>query len=141
MSEFNQFLVGVFEGAFVASQFLVGAFGILIAGLAIWGIVVPRRLIDFVKGAMARPWGLRVAVGVRFLLGFALLIAASASMFPTTFRVLGWIAIAAAIALPVLGRKFINSLLGSVEAWPLLAIRAWLLLGTAFGGFLVHAVR
>ena len=141
MSEFNQFLVGVFEGAFVASQFLVGAFGILIAGLAIWGIVVPRRLIDFVKGAMARPWGLRVAVGVRFLLGFALLIAASASMFPTTFRVLGWIAIAAAIALPVLGRKFINSLLGSVEAWPPLAIRAWLLLGAAFGGFLVHAVR
>lgn len=140
MSGSSEFIISVFAAAFVVCQYIVGAFGIVIAGLSIWGIVVPDRLIEIVKGAMAQRWGMRVAVGARFVLGFALIGAASAAMFPAVFRVLGWVAIAAAIALPVLGRKFIGTLLGSLEAWPTLAVRAWLLVGVAFGGFLLYAI-
>ena len=136
----NEFIIGVFAAAYVVCQFIVGAFGIVIAVLSIWGIVVPERLIGMVTGVMARPSGMRVAVGARFLLGFALLVAASESMFPTVFSVLGWVAIAAAIALPVLGRKYIGGLLGKVETWPQLFMRVWLLVGVAFGGFLLYAV-
>ncbi len=140
MSGSSQFLIGVFTTAFIVCQFIVGAYGVAIAALSIWGIIVPGRLIGMVTGVMDRPSGMRVAVGARLLLGFALIVAASASMFPTTFRVLGWIAIAAAIALPVLGRKYLSTLLASVAGWPPLFLRLWLLLGVAFGGFLVHAV-
>ncbi len=140
MSGSSQFLIGVFTTAFIVCQFIVGAFGVVILALSIWGIVVPGRLTGMVRGVMDQPWGMRVAVGARLLLGFALLIAASASMFPTTFRVLGWIAIAAAIALPVLGRKYLSALLAAVAGWPPLFVRLWLLLGVAFGGFLVYAV-
>ncbi len=136
----SEFIIGVFAAAYIVSQFIVGAFGIVIAALSIWGIVVPERLVGMVTGVMARPAGMRIAVGARFLLGFALLVAAPESMFPTVFSVLGWVAIAAAIALPVLGRNYINSLLARAAAWPPLAIRTWLLVGVAFGGFLVYAV-
>ena len=137
---YSEFIIGVFATAYVVCQFIVGAFGIVIAVLSIWGMVVPERLIGMVTGVMARPAGMRIAVGARFLLGFALLVAASESMFPTVFGVLGWVAIAAAIALPVLGRSYINSLLAKAAAWPPLAIRTWLLVGVAFGGFLLYAV-
>ncbi len=73
----SEFIIGVFEAAYVVCQFIVGSFGIVIAALSIWGIVVPERLIGMVTGVMARPAGMRIAVGARFLLGFALLVAAS----------------------------------------------------------------
>lgn len=124
----------------ILSPSIVGIFGVLIVLLSIWGIAVPNRLIDRVKGAMSKPWGLYVAVGARLVLGAALTIAAPTSMFPTAFRVLGWLAIAAAVALPFVGRVRIDALLGWFEGKPTLLIRIWLIFGVAVGAFLVHAV-
>ena len=67
-------------------------------------------------------------------------VAAPSSMFPTTFRVFGWLAIAAAVALPFVGRVRINALLGWFEGKPTFLIRIWLIFGVAVGAFLVHAV-
>ncbi|WP_428099922.1 hypothetical protein [Candidatus Rariloculus sp.] len=124
----------------VLSQFIVGIFGGVIVVLSIWGIVVPNKLIAMVKGVMTKPSGLWFAVGVRLVLGAAMIGAAPLSMFPTAFRVIGWIVIAAAIALPVVGRANINALLGWFEGGAPLLIRSWLVVGVAIGAFLVHAV-
>ena len=124
--------------AVVVCRYIVGVFGVVIAALSLWGIFVPNKLTSMVQGVMAKPSGLYVAVAVRLVLGAALIVAAPQSKFPTTFLVLGWIAIAAAVGLPLVGRARISALLGWFVRMPSVMIRLWLLFGLAFGAFLVY---
>lgn len=123
------------------SEILVLIAGIAICLISAWGIFAPQRLLQWVKGAMDADWGIYSAVIVRLVLGVTLLYAAPASRFPLVFRILGWIAIVAAVAIVFIGkerlRKFVNWWLE--RAFPPF-IRAWLLFGLAFGGFLIYGV-
>ena len=70
----------------------------------------------------------------------ALIVAAPPARFPTLFAVLGWISIAAAIALPLFGRARLRALLGWFERMPTTLVRLWLVFGVVFGAFLLYGV-
>ena len=52
--------------------------------------------------------------------------------------IIGWLMIVAAVVLPIVGRERIVRLVNWVAAWPAVAMRAWLIVGFAFGAFLVY---
>lgn len=106
---------------------------------AVWGFVAPAKAMRWVKVSMDADWGIWFAVGIRLVLGIALIISAPQSDFPVTFQIIGWIAIAAAIGGIMLGRerlrRFTDWWLAQFAPW---ATRLWLLVALAFGGFLVY---
>ena len=112
----------------------------MIVALSVWGVVVPNRLIALVTGLMNRGSGLYVRIGSRVVLGVALIVAAPPARFPILFAVLGWISIAAAIALPLFGRARLGALLGWLERMPTTLVRLWLVYGVVFGAFLLYGV-
>ena len=122
----------------MASQYVVTLFGAAIVTLSLVGLVVPARLMAMVGGVMGRAMGMWIASGARVVLGVALIVAAPQSMFPTAFVALGWIALVAAVALPLIGRGRVGSLLIWLEKMPSLLVRLWLLVGVAFGAFLMY---
>lgn len=115
-------------------------FGAVVLVLSAWGIAAPKRLIDLVRGVMDRDLGIYVAIIARVVLGLALLGAAQQSSFPQTFRVLGWIAIIAAVGLAIIGRDRVRRFVARFERLPAGFIRLWLIFGIAFGGFLIYGL-
>ena len=122
------------------SQILVLAFGVLVCALSAWGMYAPDRLWKLVNGAMEKDWGIQVAVIARLLLGAALIVSAPDSLFPLTFEILGWFAIAAAVIILLLGRERLRNFISWFEHFSHAAIRLWLLFGIAFGAFLIYAI-
>lgn len=121
-------------------QFLVMGFGVMIAALSGWGVVAPARLVEMVTTAWKQDWAIWMAVGVRVLLGWSLLQVADASRCPLALTVLGWLAFAGAVAVLVMGRARVGSLLDWFAGKHDWLIRAWCGLGVAFGAFLLWAV-
>jgi len=123
------------------SELVVLVVGIVVFAMAALGIFVPQKLIGWVKDTLDKDWGIYLAVGVRLLLGAALIIAAPNSRFPQVFLVLGWIAIVAAVTLALLGRKRLRRFVAWwLEKFSPAAIRVWLVFGLGFGGFLIYGV-
>ena len=81
-----------------------------------------------------------LGVGIRIVLGVSLLLIAEDSAFPSAFEILGWVAIVVAVALPCIGRARIEALIDWMETLPLIAIRLWVVVGVALGGFLLFGV-
>lgn len=122
----------------VVAQIIVIVFGIVVGLLSLWGIVATAPLLATVRGVLDKVWGMPFAVGVRIILGVALLFAAPASKFPVLFNWLGVLALIAAAALPVLGRARMLSVLDWFQARPSFVIRLWLVCGALFGIFMVY---
>lgn len=122
---------------FSFARVVVQAFGALIVVASLWGMVAPHALVGLVRRVAANDAGLGFAVGIRVVLGAALITAAQVSRFPMTFTVLGWIAIVAAIGLLIIGRGRMTRLVSWVARWSPTAIRAWLVFGLLFGAFLI----
>jgi len=116
----------------------VAATGVLICLGSLAGIVAPAGLIGVIHSVMQRPGVLFFAVTVRLALGVLLLLTAPSSLFPLGFRVIGAIAICAALVLPMVGRARILQLMEWFAGLPAWTIRAWLVFGFAFGGFLIY---
>lgn len=121
-------------------HFLVMGLGVLIVALCLWGALAPARLLAWVSGVWSRPWSLWFAVGIRLLLGWALIEVAPLSRCPLAMSVLGWVAVLAAVAVLVLGRQRIDRFIAWGVARPAWLLRGWCVLGIAFGGFIVWAV-
>lgn len=127
--------------AIFISQSIILIVAVTVIALAGWGVFAPHKLVALVTSAMDQRWGIYVAVLVRLALGAALIVAAPASPFPVVFQAFGWIAIAAAVVLALLGRERTREFI--VEWFRRFAettIRVWLLFGIAFGGFLIYGV-
>jgi hypothetical protein len=122
-----------------AAVFVV-LFGLLIVSTCLWAFVKPRWLFEFAKPILERDWLMFVAVGVRVALGVALLLVANDSAFPLTFKILGGLAIVAAIALPFIGVARLKTLINWMETLPAFAIRLWVVLGLALGGALLFGI-
>jgi hypothetical protein len=122
-----------------AAVFIV-LFGVMIVSTCLWAFVKPRWLFGFAKPILERDWLMFVAVGVRVALGVALLLVANDSAFPLTFKILGGLAIVAAIALPFIGVARIKTLINWMETLPSFAIRLWMVLGLALGGVLLFGI-
>ena len=74
------------------------------------------------------------------LLGAALIVAAPVSKFPLVFEILVWIAIVAAVAVIFIGRERIAAIAVWFVRRSVWLIRLWLLVGMAFGGFLIYGI-
>lgn len=122
---------------FSFARVVVQAFGALIVVASVWGMIWPQGLVRLVRRVASNTAGLGFAVGIRIVLGAALLTAAQVSRFPTTFTVLGWLAIVAAIGLLIMGRGRMAELVNWISRWSPTAIRAWLVVGLLFGAFLI----
>jgi hypothetical protein len=112
--------------------------GAIISLVCLTGVMLPAQLLHAVKAAWQYPAAMYVAVMVRLTLGVLLLLAAPHSRFPLAFQVLGWIAIMAALLLPVVGHARIDRLLDWWSGRSTPEIRLWSLAGLAFGCFLVY---
>lgn len=117
---------------------IVLVLGLSIAALSAWGTVRPSRLMKLVSSVLDRNGGMLLGVMVRLVLGAALIVAAPISSFPRAFEILGWIVIIAALGLAIMGRRHIRRLIAWFDRLSAPMIRLWLLLGLAFGGFLVY---
>lgn len=117
---------------------IIALFGLLVCLGCIVGIAATPVFMRIMDMAMARPGILYLAVGIRLLLGVALIVAAPDSLFPVLFRIVGVVAILAALALPIMGIERIRRLVGWFAALPPLALRLWLVFGFAFGAFLIY---
>lgn len=126
--------------AAIVSQYLVAIFGAEVLVLSVWGFFAPTRLMQLVKNVAARDYGLYVAVFARVVLGIVLLIAAPVSRFPLTLTVLGWFTLAAAAVFSIGGRNLMQRTIVWFDRLSATFIRLWVLLGVAFGGFLLYAV-
>ncbi len=120
------------------SLIVVWLFGALVMLLSLWGMYTPKRLLGMVRGVMDRTTGMYAAVVARLVLGLALILAAEASRFPHVFTVVGWIAIAAALGLMLLGQERLRRFIAWFDRFSPTLIRLWLLLGIVFGGVLVY---
>ena len=80
-----------------------------------------------------------LAVGVRAVIGILLIQYAGESKYPIAIELLGWLSIAAAVTLAVIGRQRFLRLM----SWALSVSKKYGRVGgfiaMAFGGFLVHA--
>ncbi len=117
---------------------LVALFGALIAAFAATGVASPATLLRAVSSVWSDGRGMWIAVVMRLILGALLIVAAPDCRFPGAVRVLGILSIAAAVALPLIGTERVNTLVTWWTARPSPFIRAWSLLGVAFGAFLVY---
>jgi hypothetical protein len=120
------------------SQVVVVIVGVVVGVLAIWGTFAPNKLLSLVKSVMNQDFGIYAAVVIRLLLGAALIIAAAGSRFPVIFQALGWIAILAALGLAIIGQKRMRKFVAWFDRFSPALIRLWLLLGIAFGVFLIY---
>jgi hypothetical protein len=124
-----------------AAEIFVLLLGASLCLFAAWGVFAPQKLLQWVKDVMDADWGIVFAVVIRLLLGAALIVAAPASRFPTVFLVLGWIAIAAAIAAMLMGRERLRRFVDWwIERFSPAGVRFWVLLALAFGAFLIYGV-
>jgi len=123
------------------AAYFVVLFGLLIVSTCLWALFRPRWLFEFAKPMLEQGWLMFLAVGIRIVLGVALLLVAEDSAFPSAFNILGWIAIIAAVALPFIGMARVKALIDWMETLPQTAIRLWVVVGIAFGGFLLFGVR
>lgn len=115
-------------------------FSLVIVLLSAYGVFRPSILTSFVRGLMAGPGGLWVAVVARLILALLLWFSAPLSHTPVTFQVLAIVALVDAIALLIIGTQRILKLLDWVAFWRQFAIRLACLLGVGFGGFLLWSI-
>jgi hypothetical protein len=110
----------------------------ILAGIII--LIKPEIVFDLIRRNLAS-FGLHVlAVVIRIIIGIALIVCATKSKYPTTILIIGWISIAAASTLGIMGRVNFKRLM----SWALSVApsfgRIGGLLAILFGSFLIHAV-
>ena len=119
---------------------LIALFGLLIATACVWGFAIPRHMIDTIIRFFNRPSGLWLAIGVRVVFGVLFILAAPETRYPTFFQVIGYLMLVAAAVIPIIGKERLTRFLTWCTQVPILVVRVWLLLGFAFGLFVIYAV-
>lgn len=117
---------------------LVVIFGVIITLLGAFGLVSPARFLVFL-GSWRSVSRVYLAIAIRVFFGLVLILSAPSCRFPEVIRVLGIIAVVAAVVATFMGSRRVGSL---IEWWcrkPPLFIRAWTFIALAFGLFLIYA--
>lgn len=114
--------------------------GTAICLLSVWGMAAPGRLRQLIRWVTDQPSGIYFAAIVRVLLGAVLIVAAPDSRFPLAFEAIGWLAIVAAVGILLMGRDRMRRLVAWFDRFSDMAMRAWLILGVAFGAFLIYGI-
>lgn len=108
--------------------------------LSLYGVLMPTRLVRWVRSYMAGRQGLATAIGVRLLLAVLLWFTAPDSQTPTVFRVLAILTLAVAFVFPFVGIDRIRRLIDYVATWPTWALRLECLVGVALGLFMLWSI-
>jgi len=112
--------------------------GILICGAALVGLAAPATLTSM-AASVAESERLRVAVTVsRLLFGGIAILAANATHYPLTMKIIGVAAIMAGTALATINRETLKTWMGALSGRAGVS-RLMSLLALLFGGFLLHA--
>ena len=123
------------------AQYTLLVFGGLLCFGSAMGLISPNWLRATVRSAWAAPKAMPMAIGVRLLLGSALIYYAPNTEFPTLLRVFGVFGLCAAVGLPLLGWQRVDNILQWIDSWPAWVLRVCLLLGAAAGIFLLYVAR
>jgi hypothetical protein len=118
---------------------VVIVFGVLITLAGLYMAVQPARFIDRIESLGDRTWVYAAAIGVRAVLGLILVQQAMNSKFPLIIEILGWISLAAAALLAMLGRRRFTRLMLwiTARARPIAPVGG--VFAVLFGAFLVFA--
>ena len=117
------------------------AFGlsVFVAVLGGLGIVSPAQLLALVRRVQT-PGGLYAVATLRLVLGVALLLVAPASKAPDPLRIMGVLAVAAALVTPLVGLARWSRLVEWWRGHGDLILRAWAAIPLALGLYLAWAV-
>ena len=110
----------------------------IVAGIII--VINPESVFGLMRKKL-ESLGLHIfAVVVRIIIGVVLIMCAAESKYPTAILILGWISIAAASILGVMGRTNFRRLMSWALSLKPTFGRIGGFIAILFGGFLVHAV-
>lgn len=115
-------------------------FAAVIVAASAFTMVFPAEMLAFAAGFMTDPAGIWWAAAMRLLLAVLLWFSAPVARTPTVFRVLAVFALAAAVAIPVMGSERLIHLVDWFAAQSLWTVWAIAGLGVAFGGFILWSV-
>ena len=117
---------------------VVALVGLLIGGVGLFGMAQPKRLVAWVVSVWSKD-RLWFAVATRLALGALLIYAAPECRAPQAVRVLGVIAVLAAVGLVFLGSERMNAFVVWWTERPAAIVRGWSSAGVLLGAFLVYA--
>ncbi|MEZ5524382.1 MAG: hypothetical protein R3E62_05360 [Pseudomonadales bacterium] len=113
-------------------------FGALIAGMGLWGFILPTSFMDYMRRVIRTSQGLYWVFGTRLLLGCLLLIAAPVSQYPTLFYVVGVLALFGALTAIMLGARNLEHYIGWWLQRPAICLRLIMLLSWLLGVLLIY---
>ena len=114
-------------------------FSTLIIAMSLYGVIWPPRILVIARRFMIGP-GIWAAAGIRLLLAVLLWFGAPVSLTPVAFRVLAFIALLAAVGLPIMGTDRLLKLLDRLKSWPTIVVRLQGIVGVGFGAFILWSV-
>ena len=110
---------------------------ILLAGIFL--LINPKPLFDFLGSSINKTYVYFSAVVVRLLFGALLIATASQTKFPVAVQILGWLTVAVAVGLLVMGNSNFKRLLSWVLSRFAPYARISGIAAMLFGGFLIYA--
>ena len=115
---------------------IFAVFILVASGLA---IIFPSELLSFVREAVTGSdiWW---AASTRVVLAVLLWFSAPASRTPKSFKVLAVLAVMVAVFLVVIGSEGALEIIDWFASWPLWGVRLQLIMGVAFGLFLLWSI-
>lgn len=118
---------------------IVMGFGVLIAGMGLWGFILPNsfmdRMLRFTRSAQGIYW----IIGTRLVLGVLLLIAAPVSRYPTLFYIIGVLSLFGALVTIMLGAQNVERYINWWVDRPSICLRLIMLITWLLGVLLVYA--
>lgn len=114
-------------------------FGVLtlLSGIIIF--IEPEIIFGYFKKHIEKVQLHFLAVAIRFVLGALLISQSDASRYPLVIEILGWLSIAVAILLTVIGRDNFKRIMSWALSLEKPFVRASGLVATGFGIFLIYA--
>jgi len=109
----------------------------LLAGILI--VINPDLIFEFLRKNADKLYLHILAVGVRIFLGFLLIYQSHESKFAFAIEIIGWLSIAAAIIMALLGRRNFVRLMSWALSLPKFLGRIGGVIAMGFGAFLIYA--
>ncbi len=119
---------------------LIAYFAVIVFITGVINLVNPSILLDYVRQLADKPGMQVVSVGVRLILGIALILVADDSKFPVVILFIGLMALAAAVIFTVIGRENFAQLMTRLTRMSSGLARFGGAMSILLAGFLVYAV-
>lgn len=117
---------------------VVMIFGALIAGMGLWGFILPNSFMEFMQRFARSGQGIYWIIGSRLALGSLLLIAAPLSHYPILFYVVGVLSLFGALVTIMLGAQNVERYINWWVDRPSICLRLIMLIAWLLGVVLVY---